>query len=99
MPASAPTTQESDCGAPSPGSQLGESYVRVVARKWIILLNVGGISIGLGAILTGIDRIMSGRAVGWIAAGFGLVGIIACLVGLVLLLRTRDAARPPESTG
>ena len=62
-------------------------------------MNAGGILIGIGALLSGIDRIMSDRPVGWIAAGLGLVGIIACLVGLVVLLRTRDAAGPPESTG
>ena len=65
----------------------------------MILVNVGGILVGIGALISGIDRIMSGRAVGWIVAGLGLVGIITCLVSLVVLVRMRDAAAPPESTG
>jgi hypothetical protein len=73
------------------------AFGHAVSKKWIIVISVGGILIGLGAMISGIDRIMVGRAIGWIAAGFGLVGILVCLVGLGVLLRSRGSGGPPQS--
>ena len=44
----------------------------------------------------GMDRILSGRTIGWLTAGFGLVGLLICLLGFTVLMRSRDSAGPHD---